>query len=77
MAAETTTTEASPPRAPAPERPSNPFSEAALRGLPKVEPGGPTSAELEAELWGGRSRLRRGLRDQSASASCSRPSRRQ
>ncbi|GJD92710.1 MULTISPECIES: hypothetical protein [Methylobacterium] len=51
MAAETTTTEISPPGAPAPERPSNPFAEAALKGLPKAEPGGPTSAELEAELW--------------------------
>lgn len=51
MAAETTTTTTSPPRAPAPERPSNPFAEAALKGLPKAETGGPTPAELEAELW--------------------------
>ena len=51
MAAETTTTEISPPRAPAPERSSNPFVEAALKGLPKAELGGPTAAELEAELW--------------------------
>ena len=51
MAAETTTTATGPPRAPAPEWPSNPFFEAALKGLPKAGPGGPTSAELEAELW--------------------------
>ncbi|GJD80893.1 hypothetical protein GCM10007886_26060 [Methylobacterium gregans] len=51
MAAETTTTETSPPRAPAPERPSNPFVKAAQKGLPKADPGGPTPAELEAGLW--------------------------